>query len=691
MTQTHTDDVSIDDLETFLRDYYQDDIGQLAEHYPREQRSLHIDYDDLFMFNPEFAREALEQPKHVRELLEEALRRYDLPVDIGLSQANVRLRNLPDALNVAEVSRHSNLGHLINVSGQVAKVSTVKPRLETGHFECQRCGMTTDLPQHGDKYQEPHECQGCERQGPFRLVPNRSEWTNHQHARVQEPPERTKGGNAQHVDVHLEDDLTETFEAGDRIELAGVLDVQEPTSDQDRTFDTSLSGHSVHVEETDYEDIEVDEYLDEIEAIANGDRGDPYDLLVESINPKHEGDEDIKLAIALQMFGGWAHEHPDGSRDRGDSHILLLGDPGCGKSTFLRAVDNLAPRSTYSSGKGASAAGMTAAAVKDDFGDGSQWALEAGALVLSDRGIACVDEIDKMQDDAVSSMHDALEGQRVHVNKAGIEATLSARTALLAAGNPKHGRFDPHQPLGQQIDLGPTLLSRFDLMFMVSDQPDEQRDANVVEHMIEGRQASGKYTLGEDLADDELNRIQPAIPREVLRAYIAHAKQMCYPVLRDDDVKAKLTNYFVQFRNSGGGTGDSPVPVTYRKVEGIQRLAEASARIRLDDEVRMEDVQRTINLVEKSMRQVGYDPEAGEFDADIVETGASMNQRDRRRMFLNVVEELEEENSKGAVRSKVIERMTAVGHAKSKVETDIRHFKDKGEIWETSTGHIRTS
>jgi len=389
----------------------------------------------------------------------------------------------------------------------------------------------------------------------------------------------------------------------------------------------------------------------------------------------------VKLAIALQMFGGWSR----GDQIRGDSHILLMGDPGCGKSTFLQAVDELAPRSTYASGKGATAAGLTAAAVSDDFGD-TEWGLEAGALVLADGGVACIDEIDKVDEKAVSSLHDALESQKVRVNKAGINATLNSRTALLAAGNPEYGRFDPYQQRAQQIDLGPTLMSRFDLMFMVSDSPDAEQDRKVVEHMMRSRRAAAKKALGEELTEEERESIEPAIPEDTLRAYIAHAKEEVTPYIRESNTGAQqyLEDEFMKIRLANEEDQDNPVPVTFRQEEAIERLAEASARVRLSDEVTKDDVDRALSLVRKSMQQVGIDPETGEFDADVVETGQSKSQRDRVRNILGIIEDLD-----GGEREEVIEKAEAVGFEEEKADHAIDRLKDKGEIVEVSGGDLR--
>lgn len=680
MSTTQANSELIDDGEEFLNRYYDDDIRELAQHYPRDQQSLYIDWMDLFQYEADLADDYLENPEAVREAFEAALADYDLPIDISLSGAHVRMTNLPDAetLEVDEVSRFDNIGEFVGVRGQVQKVSGVNPRIQTAVYTCQRCGADTRVPQHGEELQEPYQCESCERQGPFRMDERNSEWRNHQIARIQQPPERTDGGSGVHVDVQLEDDLVTEISAGDRITLNGEVDIEDPATNNSRDFDTTINARSVVREESDYEEIDIEEHREEIEAIANGEHGDPYELLIDSINPKHRGDEHVKLAIALQLFGGWPHEYPDGSRDRGDFHVLMVGDPGCGKSTFLRYVDEIAPRSTYASGKGASAAGMTAAAVSDDFGD-TEWGLEAGALVLADGGVAAVDEIDKMQDDAVSSMHDALESQVVHVNKAGINARLNARTSLLAAGNPKEGRFDRHRPLGEQIGLGPTLLSRFDLMFMVSDDPDPETDRDVVNHMLKSRQAAGRYTKGEELSEDEEDRVEPAIDRNVLRAYIAFAKQESRPVLESEEVMDRLREFFVGFRNSKSGE-DSPVPVTFREVEGIQRIAEASARVRLADTVTLSDVERAIDLVTTSMKQVGYDPETGEFDVDIVETGQSKSQRDRRNEIVDVVGE-----AGGLTYEELGDELDVDDDV---LEHDVAKLKDKGRIYETG-GVIR--
>jgi len=661
-----------EELIGFLRNYYREEVAQLAQHYPQEQKSLYVDYDDVYRFDPDLGDDLRNHPREMLEYFDEALRLYDLPIDVSLSGAHVRINNLPDSdvLDVSEVPRHENIGTLLDVRGQVQKVSAVKPRIVEAVFECQRCGTQTDIPQAGDQLQEPHECQGCERQGPFVLNSSASTWTDHQFARVQQPPERTKGGEGETIDVHLEDDLIREFDAGDRVTLTGILDIEEPGKDATRDFDTNVDARAVVREESSYEDIDVSEHLDEIEALASGEKGDPYELLIDSINPEHHG---------VQMFGGWSR---DGQK-RGDSHMLLMGDPGCGKSTFLQAVDELAPRSTYASGKGATAAGLTAAAVADDFGD-TEWGLEAGALVLADGGVACIDEIDKVNDNAVSSLHDALESQKVRVNKAGINATLNSRTALLAAGNPEDGRFDQYRPRAQQLDLGPTLMSRFDLMFMVSDSPDADVDRDVIDHMMRSRRAAAKKALGEELTEEERESIEPEIPRDTLRAYIAYAKENVTPYIRAGNTGAQeyLREEFLKLRLANADDEDNPVPVTYRQEEAIERIAEASARVRLSDEVTKEDVDRALSLVRKSMEQVGIDPETGEFDADVVETGQSKSQRDRRKQVVAIIDDQD-----GTTVEEVADIMVT---DEEKVEHDVQSLRDRGQIYEMN-GELRVS
>lgn len=673
MQPTNATDTLTDKLVRFLRTYYKDEVATLAQRFPNEQRSIYVDYSDVFQHDTDIADDLLNAPQQLLEKFDEALALYDLPVDVDLTGARVRVYNLPEnaTKDVSEASRHDNIGSLLDVQGQVQKLSKVKKRIEHAVFECQRCNTPTEVPQIGEEFQKPYECPGCERQGPFKLNTGESEYVNHQFARVQQPPERTKGGEGETIDVHLENDLIDGFTAGDRVTLTGVLDVVEPSNDDTRNFETNVEAKAVQREESDYEDVDVAEYKDEIEAIANAEDEEPYQRLIDSINPEHHGDEDVKLAIALQLFGGWSRNQ----RKRGDSHILLMGDPGCGKSTFLQAVDDLAPRSTYASGKGATAAGLTAAAVADDFGD-TEWGLEAGALVLADGGIACIDEIDKVNDTAVSSLHDALESQKVRVHKAGINATLNARTAMLSAGNPKPGRFDPYQPRAQQIDLGPTLMSRFDLMFMISDSPDADVDREVVDHMMRSRRAAAKKELGEELTDAERKSIEPDIPREVLRAYIAYAKENVTPYIREDNTEAReyLREEFLKIRLANIDEEDNPVPVTYRQQEAIERLAEASARVRLSNEVTKDDVDRALNLVRTSMEQVGIDPETGEFDADVIETGQSKSQRDRRKQLMAVIEE------KGGTTAD--ELTNVLDMDRDKVDAEIQALKDQGMVYE---------
>lgn len=669
----------------FLNRYYRDEIGQLVQHYPQEQRSLTVEWRDIFQFDTELAEAFRVDPHGHGELLDEALASVDVPVVKDLSEASVRVyapENESMTFAVGE-TRSRHIGEYLALRGQISKTTKVQPRLEEGAFECQRCGTLTRIPALNGEISSPAECQGCDRQGPFRLVQGQSKFVDHQLLRLQQPPEEVQGGQGRHIDVHVEgEDIVDDLQAGDRVTISGTVEMGT-FEDGDAVIDTHFSGEAAQVEQTDYEDIDVQEHRDRIEALAAGEEGDPYELLIESFAPKIHGHSSIKLAIILQLFGGTRVEYPTGEVDRGDSHVLLLGDPGTSKSQMLQTVEELAPRSAYASGKGATAAGLTAAAVSDDFGD-SQWSLEAGAMAKANKGTACLDEIDKINEEAVSSLHDALESQRINVNKAGINTELPAQASVLAAGNPKYGRFDDYgESLAEQVDISPTLLSRFDLMFLLQDKPEQDRDETIAEHIVKYRQEG----IATQTHGSEGDAFEVPVEEDEFRAWIAHAKRSIQPRIEDYGVVGQLVDAFIQLRQANDD--DGPVPVTFRKLEGIQRLAEASARIRLSETVEMEDINRACELVGESMRQVGVDPETGEFDVDMVETGSSKSQKDRVHTILRIIEEEEEATGDPVPLETVRERAVAKGLSESKIEHTIAALMKKGEVYETSTEEYR--
>ncbi|WP_276254893.1 minichromosome maintenance protein MCM [Halomontanus rarus] len=691
----------VDAFEQFFRNYYDNEIKQLAQRYPNEQRSLFIDWQDLYRFDPDLADDFINQPEQLQQYAEEALRLYDLPIDVSLGQAHVRIRSLPDTETpeIREIrARHMN--KLVQVHGIVRKATDVRPKIEEAAFECQLCGTLTRVPQSSGDFQEPHECQGCERQGPFRVNFDQSEFVDAQKLRIQESPEGLRGGETpQAIDVQVEDDITGEVTPGDHVSASGVLRLEQQGNQQEKSpiFDFYMEGMSVDVDEEQFEDMDItDEDKKEIYAISEED--DVYEQMVASIAPSIYGYDQEKLAMMLQLFSGVTKQLPDGSRIRGDLHMLLIGDPGTGKSQMLSYIQNIAPRSVYTSGKGSSSAGLTAAAVRDDFGDGQQWTLEAGALVLADQGIAAIDELDKMRSEDRSAMHEALEQQKISVSKAGINATLKSRCSLLGAANPKYGRFDQYEPIQEQIDLEPALISRFDLIFTVTDKPDEEKDRNLAEHILNTNYA-GELTTQQnqmtsmDVSSDEIEEmtatVDPEIDAELLRKYVAYAKQNCHPRMTEEAREA-IRDFYVDLRSKGTDE-DAPVPVTARKLEALVRLSEASARIRLSDTVEIEDAERVIDIVHSCLQEIGIDPETGEFDADIVEAGTTKSQRDRIKNIKQLITDIEEEYDEGAPIDIVLDRANEIGMDQSKAEHEIEKLKQKGEVYEPSTDNLRTT
>ena len=1163
----------VDLFEQFFRNYYDNEIKQLAQRYPNEQRSLHVDWQELYRFDPDLADDFLTKPEQLQQYAEEALRLYDLPIDVSLGQAHVRVRNLPETESpeIREI-RAPDMNSLVQVHGIVRKATDVRPKIEEAAFECQLCGTLTRVPQSSGDFQEPHECQGCERQGPFRVNFDQSEFVDSQKLRIQESPEGLRGGETpQSLDVHVEDDITGEVTPGDHVSATGVLRLEQQGDNQDKSpvFDFYMEGMSVEIDEEQFEDMDITEE-DKAEIVRLSSSEDIYERMVASIAPSIYGYEQEKLSMILQLFSGVTKQLPDGSRIRGDLHMLLIGDPGTGKcvrgdtnitladgrdvpirdivesnledpkpiddgwydeidfevpslqddgsiapqratkvwkraapdrmyrirtssgrelevtpshplfvqnngqlesvvaddlteghfiaapravtgnsddtldidfresqarnavrldlpnewtpslarligyiiaegyveqrddktgfvsitnngravlddaataleelglntterapheskdayellcsagefvsflkalepcilqpsedqrvpdsiftasietkSEFLKAfiegeghvsasqreitaasmsrrllenvrtlllsvgirsqlherhngsfrlrisgaefekyvseigfitqrkqqaaeqyaatarntnldivpdigselrqireslsltqadcgvprstyqhyergsrnpsreslqtvieafedalpaennhdeksvladggslqtsiaalerlahgdiyweriesidevkpdydwvydlevegthnyvsngvishnsqmlayIENIAPRAVYTSGKGSSSAGLTAAAVRDDFGDGQQWTLEAGALVLADQGIAAIDELDKMRPEDRSAMHEALEQQKISVSKAGINATLKSRCSLLGAANPKYGRFDQYEPIGEQIDLEPALISRFDLIFTVTDQPDEEKDKNLAEHILTTNYAGELTTQQEemtslDVSDDEIEemteQVDPEIDAELLRKYIAYAKQNCHPRMTDE-AQATIRDFYVDLRAKGTDE-DAAVPVTARKLEALVRLAEASARVRLSDTVEQSDAEQSVEIVRSCLQDIGVDPETGEFDADIVEAGTSKSQRDRIKNLKTLISDIEEEYDDGAPVDIVLERAEEVGMEQSKAEHEIDKLKQKGEVYEPSTDTLRTT
>ncbi|WP_458207496.1 minichromosome maintenance protein MCM [Haladaptatus sp. NG-SE-30] len=689
----------VDRFEQFYRRYYGDEVGELAQQYPNEKRSLYIDWDDLYRYDADIADDYLAQPQQLQEYAEEALRLYDLPVDVSLGQAHVRMRGLPETTEIRAIrARHVNT--LVSVQGIVRKATGVRPKIQEAAFECQRCGTLTYIPQAGGDFQEPHECQGCERQGPFRINFDQSEFIDSQKLRVQESPEGLRGGETpQSIDIHIEDDITGNVSPGDHVTVTGILHLEQQGSGQDKSavFDVYMDGVSVVIEDEEFEDMDItDEDKEQIVELSN--EADIYEQMIDSIAPAIYGYEEEKLAMILQLFSGVTKHLPDGSRIRGDLHMLLIGDPGTGKSQMLSYIQHIAPRSVYTSGKGSSSAGLTAAAVRDDFGDGQQWTLEAGALVLADKGIAAVDELDKMSPDDRSAMHEGLEQQKISVSKAGINATLKSRCSLLGAANPKYGRFDQYESIGEQIDLEPALISRFDLIFTVTDQPDPDHDARLAEHILQTNYAGELNTqrteinapnITEEEVRSQTEEVAPAIDAELLRKYIAYAKSNVYPTMTPE-AKQSIRDFYVDLRAKGADE-DAPVPVTARKLEALVRLSEASARVRLSDTVEQEDADRVIDIVRSCLQDIGVDPETGQFDADVVETGTSKSQRDRIKNIKQLIADIEEEYDEGAPVEVVLDRADEIGMDPSKAEHEIEKLKQKGEVYEPSTDHLRTT
>lgn len=663
----------------------QDCVSELQENPNVSGVPLVVDYENVAEFSEEFGLDIQTSPKLVMAAAKQAFLNHSAVrshPDIGAERVTVRLDNHP-TIQVRDLTPEK-LGTFISVEGVVQQATDPKPRFVEMAFECQRCATVTRVRQPSNSLLEPHECPGCDRQGPFTPDMTKTTHAYHQRVRIQEPPEGLRGGkDPRSVDVHIEGDLVDVAAPGDQAIVTGYMTYPDPTkqSGDEPLAETYIDANNITVKEDSTTTTQLtDEEETRIRDIAGGDN--PLNDVVESIAPTVYGYPEEKLAVALQMFSGVQKSVNDKSV-RGDIHVFLVGDPGTAKSQLLHFVSNVIPRSVYTTGEGSSKAGLTGAAVQSDLDSGA-WSVEAGVLVLSDKGIACVDELDKL-DDGTDALHSALEQQQVSIAKAGINTTMNARCGLLAAANPKFGRWDEYTPVPEQVDLPPAIISRFDLIFVMRDIPDTEFDSELASSILDTNQAGEKIASGETLSDDN-DHLEPEIPSELFPKYITYARNHVTPTLTEE-AKTKMKEFYVDMRSSAAEDSGA-IPVTARKLEALVRLAEASARIRLSESINEKDAQLALDIVTHSLKQVGVDPETGELDADTIEANVTTSQRNRIKQIGELLQELERERDGGVPIEELRDTAEERGMDMTRFDKEIRKLKDQGLIYSPRAGKL---
>lgn len=802
-------------------DTYRLKLAEIQDNY-QDKKSLYVPYTDIDYYNSDFAIYLLNKPDRCIRLGEKAIRSRLPATWDPANDINLRIDTLPkDAHVEVRELRSKHLNRLVAVDGLVRKATLPKLKMTNALYRCAKCNAEIWTPQKGMYATEPLMCpnEGCNKSAlRFILDEEASVFSDTQKIEIQENPEGLRGGaQPERMSGYIEDDISGKVTPGNRVTLNGIIrPVEKSDRDKSTVFDTYMEIISVEFSQEEYDEIEItDEDEERILEMAR----DPefFNNLVKSIAPSIFGLEEVKQAVALQLFGGTHKEMDDGTTTRGDIHILMMGDPGVAKSQILSYMSRLAPRGIYASGKSASAAGLcvgadtilindkgerstigdyvnarmdapeeyrpgiwrqtvddwsiqsigdlgsvrylpieyiwriktperlyrisaggmsliltaetkiqamrgptfdwvaaselnvgdmasmvmenmrffpiteieiltedlpeyvydltvtpshafvgngfvihnTAAAVKDDFGDG-RWTLEAGALVLADKGLACIDELDKMTPQDRSSLHEAMESQRISIAKAGITATLQSRCSLLAAANPKYGRFDMTEKIVGQIDLPPALMSRFDLIFVLTDKPREEYDKKLSTFVLKGHRRGQARAMKEEevggvnkeavLKDTEDHK--PIYDMEIIRKYVSYAKQICFPIMTDEAMEL-IEGEYLSIRKTGEGDNAS-VPITARQLEAYVRLSEASAKTRLSPIVDERDVTRAINLVKYYMDGVAKTDD-GSWDFDRM--GSSFSKRDRdtkRGLYDQILKALDDAGDSGLSRDDII-------------------------------------
>ena len=584
-----------DELEYFLKGFsyggeyvYVYDISQMMV---KNTSFIEIDYQDLEQFNPKMADMLRDDSEEVLKAFNQAAfnvlkdHHFDYSEEVK-DKVTVRIKNFINKIGVREINTDI-ISKLITVSGMVVRTSEVKPLAKRLVYICPNDDTQHEARVEGLEIIKPTECIECGNK-KLELRPELSEFIDFQFVRLQELPEDLPAGQLPHyVEVIVKGNLVDVSRPGDRVLLTGTIRIEQ---DQ-RTagiFHLRMEGNNVEYLgglDSKSENLAIDT-LDEQKILEIAAKPDAYNRLIGSFAPNIYGLDIIKESILLLICGSVARK--TARSRRGDINLFLIGDPGTGKSELLKFAGNIAPRGIYTSGRGTTAAGLTAAVIKDKT---DMMVLEAGATVLGDQGLVCIDEMDKIRDEDRSALHEVMEQQTCSVAKGGIVATLNARTSILAAGNPQGGKYDTTKSVAENIHPIPIpLLTRFDIIHIVMDKKDAEFDSKVTDHILR----------------DIEKEAQGTIDMELFRKYLSYTKKK-EPKLGGKAIEL-LGEYYKKMR---AVDSEGMMTVTPRQLEGLVRLATARARLLLKDTVDEEDAERAIYLVGKSLEAIGIDVNAG--------------------------------------------------------------------------------
>ncbi|CAH2312020.1 DNA replication licensing factor MCM2 [Pelobates cultripes] len=579
---------------------------KISDMCKENKESLVVNYEDLAAREHVLAYFLPEAPAEMLKIFDEAAKEVVLVMypkyDRIAKEIHVRISHLPLVEELRSL-RQLHLNQLIRTSGVVTCCTGVLPQLSMVKYNCNKCNFILGpFSQSQNQEVKPGSCPECQSFGPFEINMEETVYQNYQRITIQESPGKVAAGRLpRSKDAILLADLVDSCKPGDEIELTGIYhnnyDGSLNTASGFPVFATVILAN--HITKKD-DKVAVGELTDEdVKAIVALSKDERIgERIFASMSPSIYGHEDIKRGLALALFGG-EPKNPGGKHKvRGDINVLLCGDPGTAKSQFLKYIEKVSSRAVFTTGQGASAVGLTAYVQRHPVT--KEWTLEAGALVLADRGVCLIDEFDKMNDQDRTSIHEAMEQQSISISKAGIVTSLQARCTVIAAANPIGGRYDPSLTFSENVDLTEPIVSRFDVLCVVRDTVDPVQDEMLARFVVgshikhhpsnKDMVDSDKFVLPNTFGVDPL-------PQEVLKKYLIYAKEKIHPKLNQMD-QDKVARMYSDLRKESMATGS--IPITVRHIESMIRMAEAHARMHLRDYVVEDDVNMAIRVMLES-------------------------------------------------------------------------------------------